>query len=31
MVNTLDIKPEYFMVHDLKGCTDGSIVFMSEL
>ena len=27
MVNILDIKPEYFMVNDFKGCRGGSIVF----
>ena len=27
MVNIPDIEPEYFMVNDIKGCKDGSIVF----
>ena len=27
MINILDIGPEYFMVNDLKGCKDGSILF----
>ena len=27
MINILDIKPEYFMVNDFKGCKDGSVLF----